>query len=414
MARQPDADVDRAHPSMGNSRLKAKRICLVTSELAGPDYNGGIGTAVRGLALSLVHHGYSIDVLYTRVDRMKPHCFRGSFQEQVADYRRLGINLICLTHDGGWSDWLGKSYQVMVHLTEQPYDHVFFNDMHGEGYYSLLGRATAHPELERTTMSVVLHSSTQWIAELNQQAVTSIESIRLMEMERRCIELADSVISPSAYILGKYKRYGWKIPANAQVIPNLLPMEGQRTTNGVMERRVDEIVFFGRLERRKGLLLFCEAIERIKHEINDVRITFLGKLTEEEGELTGFPLLKRSAAWPFEFKLLGDFDREQALNYLRAGHRVAVMPAPEDNSPCAILECLYEGIPLVAASGSGGQELIAESSWDDNLFEPTVEALAEKLRSLVRNGARTGVPVMRPEQNEEAILGWLAQTIASK
>lgn len=411
MARQQDTDVDQAYLNVKQSEPKAKRICLVTSELAGPDYNGGIGTAVRGLALSLARNGYGIDVLYTRVDQMKPHCFRGSFHDQVEAYRKLGINLVCLAHDGVWNDWLGKSYQVMVHLTEQAYDHVFFNDMHGEGYYSLLGRATAHPALTTTTMSVVLHSSTQWIAELNQQAVTSIESVRLMEMERRCVELADAVISPSAYILGKYEGYGWTLPATRHVIQNLLPMGSERTTREVTTRRVDEIVFFGRLERRKGLFLFCDAIERIKREIGNVKITFLGKLTEEDGELTGFPLLKRAAAWPFEFKLLNDFDREQALSYLRAGHRVAVMPAPEDNSPCAIMECLYLGVPFVAASGSGGQELIDRGSWDENLFEPTVEALTAKLRSVLQHGVRTGTPARLPEQNEEAILGYLARMI---
>jgi glycosyltransferase involved in cell wall biosynthesis len=354
-----------------------------------------------------------VDILYTRVERLVPHCFRGTFEHHVEACQREGITLACLAHDGEWNDWLAKSRQVMIHLAAQRYDHVFFNDMHAEGYYSLLERKTANPDFAGTSMAVVLHSATQWIAELNQQAVSSIEDIRLIEMERRCIELADAVISPSAYMLAKYKGYGWKTPDGTRVIPNLLPTEGQRFGPERRTRRVDEIVFFGRLERRKGIWLFCDAIDRLKHEIGDVRITFLGKLTTEDGELTGFPLLKRAAAWPFEIDIIHDFDREQALGYLKAGHRLAVMPAREDNSPCAILECLHEGIPFAAASGSGGQELIARDCWDENLFQPTVGALTEKLRSILRHGAATGLPATHPDQNETAILGWLSQTLTA-
>jgi glycosyltransferase involved in cell wall biosynthesis len=411
MTAGPVPESHRPESSARGLAARTKRICLVTSELAGPDYNGGIGTAVRGLAQTLVRNAYDVEILYTRVERWEPHCFRGSFEDQVNAYQRNGIRLRCLAHDGKWNDWLAKSYQVMTHLAAHRYDHVFFNDMHGEGYYSILERQTGSPHFAGTTMAVVLHSATQWIAELNQQGVNSIDDIRLIEMERRCIELADAVISPSAYMLTKYKGYGWKIPDNSRIIPNLLPFESRREDQEINTCRTDEIVFFGRLERRKGLWLFCDAIDRVKHEIGDVKITFLGKLTTEEGELTGYPLLKRAAAWPFEIDILHDFDREQALNYLRAGRRMAIMPALEDNSPCAILECLYEGIPFAASSGSGGQELIAQESREQTLFEPTVGGLTERLRSILREGAVTARSATHPNQNEKAILSWLSQTL---
>jgi glycosyltransferase involved in cell wall biosynthesis len=402
-----------ARPGSGVStfQLSSKRICLVTGELAGPDYNGGIGTAVRGLALALARGGYQIDILYTRVERLKPFCFRGVFEDQVEAFRRNGIRLRSLSHDGEWNDWLAKSYLVMTHLKAQQYDLVFFNDMHGAGYYPQLARKTASPDFERTTMAVVLHSATQWITELNQNATNSIEGIRLVEMERRSIELADAVISPSAYMLEKYRDYGWKLPVDTVVIPNLLPSEDQRQQPQRRVTRVDEIVFFGRLERRKGLWLFCEALNRVKHELDDVKITFLGKMTEENGELTGFHLMRRAAAWPFEVQILHDYDREQALSYLKAGRRVAVMPAWQDNSPCAILECLYEGVPFIASSGSGGQELVSEECWERNLFAPSVEALSSKLRSILQDGVATGLPATEPARNEKMVLDWLARVV---
>ena len=48
-----------------------------------------------------------------------------------------------------------------------------------------------------------------------------------------------------------------------------------------MGRKFNEIVFFGRLESRKGLWLFCGALDRIKYQFEDVTVTFLGKMTDE-------------------------------------------------------------------------------------------------------------------------------------
>jgi glycosyltransferase involved in cell wall biosynthesis len=390
-----------------------KRICVVTGELAGPDYNGGIGTANRGLAIALRAQGYQVDVLYTRVDRDVPFCFRGTFADQVEAFRRLGIGLMCIRHAGEWNDWLAKSYRAMEHLAGGRYDFAFFNDTSGTAYYPLLARRTGSPQLARTIMCLVTHSATQWIAELNESLITSIEDIRVMELERRSIELADIVMSPSAYLLKRYLGYGWKLPEVTFVKPNILPEEERRR---LMTRRrvpIDEIVFFGRLERRKGLWMFCKALDHIKYRLVGRAVTFLGKFTCEDGESTGFSLLRRSAAWPFEVRLLHSFDREQALNYLKGGRRLALMPSREDNSPCAILECLCEGIPFLASSGSGGEELLSAESRQDCLFEPTVDALCRKLLTVFEQGMVTGLPSFDPNRNEEAIMQWLADVLSA-
>ncbi len=401
-------------PSAANRAVDpaGRKICLVTGELSGPDYNGGMGTANRGLALALRRHGYQVDILYTRVDRQEPFCFRGSFEEQVRAYRDLGIRLLCIAHDGEWNDWLAKSHQAMLHLTAGRYDHVFFNDTHGMGYYPLLARRTGSPELARTSMAVVTHSATQWVAELNQSAIMSVEDVRLLEMERRSIELADAVVSPSAYLLDKYRGYGWQLPKNTVVLPNLLPEENHRRPLDIRHVAVEELVFFGRLERRKGLWMFCEALDRIKYQLNGRPVTFLGKATQEDGEATSFSLVRRSAAWPFEVRLLHGFDREQALNYLKAGPRLAVMPSWQDNSPCAILECLHNGIPFIASSGSGGEELLAATCRESNLFEPTVDALCRKLRSALDHGAATARPASDPDHNEASLMTWLESLLS--
>lgn len=401
--------IARITPEAG---LTAGRVCIVTGEIAGPDFNGGIGTSNRGLALALQTAGFTVDVLYTRVEAGQPFCFRGGFEEQVAAFRALGINLLCIDHQGKWDDWLGKSLRVMETLQTKTYDVAFFDDTHGTAYYTALAKRSGSPALAYTQIVVVTHSATQWICELNQSAVRTLSDIRLLEIERRSIELADQVVSPSAYILRKYLSYGWTLPTNTLVRPNILPFSTEKAVPPRRKLAIDEIVFFGRIERRKGVWLFCEALDRLKYELAGRKVTFLGKFTSEDGESTGFGLLRRSAEWPFAPALLYNYDRDQALAYLKGGNRLAVMPSREDNSPCVILECLIEGIPFIASSGSGGQELISESDHANCLFQPTADGLTAKLAGILKDGAMTGQPSFVPQENARQTIGWVAGLVA--
>lgn len=390
----------------------AGHICIITGEIAGPDYNGGIGTANRGLALALHAAGFTVDVLYTRVESGQPYSFRGRFEEQVAAFRALGINLLCIDHQGRWDDWLGKSLRVMETLQSRRYDVAFFDDTHGNAYYTALAKRSGSPAFAKMRIVVVTHSATQWICELNQTPVRTLSGVRMLEIERRSIELADYVVSPSAYILRKYQSYGWSLPANTLVRPNILPFSTERAVPPRRTAAIDEIVFFGRIERRKGVWLFCEALDRLKYELAGKKVTFLGKFTHEDGESTGFTLLRRAAEWPFSPTLLYNYDRDQALSYLKGGNRLAVMPSREDNSPCVILECLIEGIPFIASSGSGGQELISEADHSNCLFEPTVDSLTDKLSAVLKHGAVTGQPSFAPLDNARQTIEWISGLVS--
>jgi glycosyltransferase involved in cell wall biosynthesis len=388
-----------------------KKSCVVTDELSGPDYNGGIGTACYGLATALAAAGHQVDVLYTRVAQGSVNCSFGSFQDHVDALARRSVRLLSIAQEGPWNDFPAKSFSVLNHLQASRYDLVFFNDTHGTGFYPLLSRRTGNPLLSDTRMCVVTHSATQWIFELNGEPVPNLETIRLLEMERKSIELADVVISPSSYLVRKYKEYGWRFPADTQIRRYMLP-DAQLHRSTAELREIDELVFFGRLERRKGIDLFCSALDRLKYALRGKTVTFLGKDTLVNGSSTLEKIVMRSAAWPFEVRVMPNYDRENALNYLRGGRRVAVMPSLEDNSPCAIQECLELGIPFIASSGSGGEELIAAEARERCCFAPTVAALSRKIEQVLEQGAAPAQLSFDPEENERDFLRWLDEYLS--
>ncbi|MEM8916849.1 MAG: glycosyltransferase, partial [Pseudomonadota bacterium] len=281
----------------------------MTGELAGPDFNGGIGTANLGLALELTTAGHAVQILYTRVASGVPHPSAAVFTQNVDQLALSGLTLQALDFTGPWHDWLGKSHAVLSWLSDQQFDAVFFNDTHGAGFASLLAKKTGHRSLRATNMIVVAHSATQWIFDINQQPVANMAALEQIELERRSLELAETVISPSAYLLETYHSYGWALPEESFVHPNILPFSTlpasrQTPLNGPPE----ELVFFGRLETRKGLWLFCNALDRLKNRLIDTRVTFLGKSVPEDGEPSVLALLERAKSWPFEIRLLTDYD----------------------------------------------------------------------------------------------------------
>lgn len=388
------------------------KVCIVTGELAGPDFNGGIGTTNRALALVLRGQGYEVDILYTRVEKGEPFSARGKFVDHVNAYRKVGVNLACIDHLGSWNDWQTKSYLALQHLLQHHYGVVFFDDTHGLAYYSLLARRTGNAELRATKMCVTAHSATQWISDLNQTPVTTLAELRLMEMERRSIELADAVKAPSAYILKKYRSYGWAVPENAVVLPNFISVE-QKPVKAT-RIPVTEMVFFGRLETRKGLWMFCRALDRLKHKLRNTTVTFLGKGTLENGISTVETLVRYSAGWPFPIRVLSNFDRDQALSYLKGGNRLAIIASPEDNSPSAVLECLSEGIPFIACSGSGGEELLHPESRSGILFEPSAESLWTKLTDILAHGATLGRCAFTEAQLEKSFTAFMERLVESR
>lgn len=388
------------------------RICIVTDELAGPDFNGGIGTACQGLASALAGAGHAVDVLYTRVCDGKVQCTVGAFADHVESYAHRGVRLRTIAQAGPWNDYPAKSFAAMNHLQGEHYDLVFFNDTHGTGFYPILSRRTGNPRLATTRMCVVTHSASQWIADLNGEPITRRETLRLFEMERRSIELSDVVFSPSAYLIEKYKSYGWTFPAETHVQRNIMPGSGRSRAVPGEHRPIDELVFFGRLERRKGIDLFCATLDRLKYVLQGRKVSFLGKDTVVGGLSSLEEVVKRSAGWPFEVQVMADYSREAALRYLQGGRRLAIMPSFEENSPCAIQECLELGIPFIASSGSGGEELIAPESRGDCCFVPTVASLSQKVLHTLENGAVTGRQSFDPEENRRSLIDWISDYLS--
>ncbi|MGE7415067.1 glycosyltransferase [Methylobacterium tarhaniae] len=368
------------------------KICIASPDIVGPIRNGGVGTACTALAQTLAAAGHDVTLFYTS-------SFYESFDLEYwrTAYEANGVKLIGLNSENTPplhksvtiydEDNLARSYRVYQYFKNTQFDLIHFVDYIGLGYYTALAKSQGLC-LHNTQIAVTTHSPTLWSRLANAAPVDDISFMVRDRMEKRLIELADLIISPSNYMLTWLRENDFKLPSRQVMLPNLMPTRMDGVTDRDDSEKSDhikELVFFGRVEPRKGLLVFCDAIDRINRDIDkSVKITFLGKLGKD------YPLdvlEARTAKWQRQVTFIDNFDTFQAIDYLKTSGTVAVLAALHDNSPYTVLECIYHRIPFISSDVGGVSELIHSANHESTLFAPTPSGLARHILKTVQHGS---------------------------
>lgn len=363
--------------------------CIVTPDFIGPIKNGGIGTACFELARFLSKKsGVNVTVLFTSQVTV------GSADGWQSHYRNEhGWDFLTLDHLPPLPDlphnkcewFLERSLRIHEWLRAQAFTHVHFQDWHANGFVPVQAKL-AGMAYGNTCLTCTVHSPQEWSEEGSQMfAGEGVESMLHRHSEKYAASHADISIFPSRHMLEYVRSKGWQIK-RAEVVHNLIGTS--RAPSGLRERvKVSEICFFGRLETRKGLEVFVGAVERLIAKRGTAwlpRLSFLGK----PGLVTtgkSLDLLKDfQKGHGLSVSILSDFDAEQAQSYLKAdAGRLAVIPSLLDNLPYVVVECLQNGIPVIASKIGGIPELIGS---EDHLFRPTTKDLADRLEHILDHG----------------------------
>ena len=341
------------------------RICVASYEVVGPTHNGGIGTANTSLAHALGRAGHDVTLLFTgSVD---------ADAEDVARWRALhaehNVALQTLPTDSAAHRTVEiphfnarRAYMLYEWLrardAEHPFDVLHFPECQGHGYYVTLAKR-ARVAFQQMLIVAGAHSSTRWCAEANREPLRSIDALVDEHMERRSVALADVLVSPSAYMIDYMLERGWSLPERRFVQQYVLPAS-TRTARPRRPHPVRELVFFGRMETRKGLVTFCDALDRLAADTPQLplSVTFLGRPEHIGGTPSVEYVAARAERWPWPHRILGEMPRADALAYLRRPSCLAVMPSTIDNSPNTVSEAIGLGIPIITSRSGGTGELL--------------------------------------------------------
>ena len=406
-----DADL---HEAPGAKPAGPKHICIATPDVLGPVKNGGIGTAYHHVARMLAAWGHDVVIAYVNANAADVELMA----ETRAFYARFGVDFEPLVPR---ADGVSPLFRVgaptwtlleWLRARPEPFDIVHVSEWRGLGYGPLLAKSLGLA-FDYTHFVVKGSSPTLWSLEGNRQLVSAEAELGWVFMERRSVELADTVICGSAHLLGWMRDAGYTMPARAFVWPNVFPapdpdpaaVEARAARDGAS---LDEVVFFGRLEPRKGLVLFADAIARlVRQQRAPARVTFLGK---PAGNFDGLAFIRRATRhWPVDVQTRTDCGAAEAVAYLSRPGRLAVIPSLLENASIAVTECLQAGIPFVAAATGGTPELVAPEDHDHALAPPDHLALGDRIAAL----AAAPLRAVRPRRDFQLALDiwrrWHAQ-----
>jgi O-antigen biosynthesis protein len=395
---------------------RAARVCIATYEILGPSQNGGIGTAYYSLATTLAAANHHVTILYLwagRSDDVEMRYWESHF-------RLLGIEFVPLPESprtAAVPSCMMIAGDAHAWLRTRQFDVVHFPELHGYGYYCVLAKHQGL-DFKRTILCIGTHSPISWIREQNREAPYSPDELEMDFMERQSVALADVVVSPSQYMLGWIQSRGWILPAACYVQQNIAPPQSSTVTNPLRMRgevrTAAELVFFGKLEARKGIGLFCDALDLVRDaNLPSFCVTFLGKNGRIAGRDAVSYIRARADRWGFRYRILTDCGREAAMQFLSENTgRIAIIPSFEDNLPYTVIECLAGSIPFLAARTGGIPELVADSDLELMTFPPDAVQLADRLARAIRVGVPVVRPAIDPDENRQRWINWHAALVA--
>ncbi len=388
------------------------RICIATWEIEGPSRNGGIGTAYASLAEASRRAGHEVTVLYL----LGSFCANGNIIDWADHYRDVkGINLVPLPlppnpriHAAWASSVSYHAYNWLKSAADQ-FDIVHFPECQGIAFYSVLAKRQGIA-FQNCTFVITTHGPTFWVKESSQDFLNNLGELEIDYLERVSVAAADILTSPSRYLLGWIRSKGWDLPPNVYIAPYILPENIAHSDNQsvTVHRGMREFVFFGRLELRKGLKLFCDAIDELSllYPEGGFEVTFLGKETLIFGRSSIGYISDRSRKWTMPWRIVANRGQAGAMEYLRKPGRLAVISSLVDNYPNTVLECIGGGIPFIASAVGGIPEIISPEDHAHVCFEPQADVLAARLSQVLEQGAYTARPATRLGHTEQSWVNW--------
>ncbi|MCO1335322.1 glycosyltransferase [Microbulbifer sp. OS29] len=394
------------------ANLSTQRICIITEDIFGPIRNGGIGTAYFHLAVFLRRTGHKVTICFVNGLAKNPVKMRKTekfFSNFGVDFFSVAPQVLAKTAMARTMAMPYAAYEWLKKY-ENNFDIIHVSEWRGMGYIALLAKKLGIA-FQSIHFVVKGSSPTLWSAEGNQQFLNKERQLGWVFMERMSAEMADTLICGSKHLFQWMENNKYNLPERSYFWPNVFlddlvaSSKKKGKENSAVTR---EWVFFGRLEPRKGIVLFVNALNAlsIKGALLPP-ITFLGshsyrfdakRLIEENQE-----------SWHTEVVFKSDLNAVQAIKYLSEAGRLAIIPALLENSPIAVYECLAAKIPFIAADAGGTGELLDQDYSDRILFKPNHIALAEKLEFHIKQLPVPGIKHQRLKQSLPTWEQWHGQ-----
>lgn len=333
-----------------------------------PPSGGGIGAYTEKTARALAARGHEVHVIVRGTSRLATETVDGVEMHRVPtpNFRPAA---------------LARSWAVSRALSRiGPLDIVQACEWEGEAWwYTLHGRsrvvtrlATPHFVIDQHERSAGHHPTAGLVRRF---------------LERSQTRRSARVISPSRVLADEVARH-WRLPAGAvTIVPTgIQPPRPEAGHLPESLRGHPYLLYFGRLERRKGVDTWIEALPRILEAQPELHAVFVGEDMGMDGRPFADLARERCHNCWDRLHFLPAATQSQLFPIV-AGTRMVAMPSRFESLANACLEAMALGRPVVATTGTGLAEMITDMV-DGFLITPgDASGLAEKVTSALADPA---------------------------
>jgi glycosyltransferase involved in cell wall biosynthesis len=356
------------------------KIALVSQEYPPETARGGIGTQTAAKAKGLAALGHEVYVVSRSIDSTRYEHRDGlitviripGFEDRIAEMTDI---VQWITHSVLVAEELEKLHAKIA------LDLIDFPEWAAEGYVYLLNRT----RWKGVPVVIQLHGPLVMLGKvLNWPEIESAFYKTGTHMEAMCVQLADSVYSSSEcstrWIRSYYDPGKEEIPTIHLGIDTL-----HFAPQGVAKEQRPTIIFVGKLVRNKGILELTEAAAGLTSKYPGLRLRVIGS-----GEAKVVDEIKETAARfnaPALLELSGFVHKSDLPDTLSKAHIFAGPSYYEGGPGFVYLEAMACGLPVIACSGSGIDEIVTNGQ--NGLLVPPqdVQALTDALDKMLGDEA---------------------------
>jgi glycosyltransferase involved in cell wall biosynthesis len=331
------------------------RICLVSREYPPVTLTGGIGAYTYKTSAALARLGHEVHVVTASEQPAAEYTENDVFVHRLyeADGRR-GL----LPHS------LAHAQAVAAAIARLPgrLDIVQACEWAGEAFWYAWA-------LQRQARLVTRLATPHFLVErLNdakdaepQRILRRGMVIRMMEREQT--HRSDGIISPTR-ALAQIVRERWRIaPERVTIVPTGADLsQSVAALNAPVPQALrDEqyLLYFGRLERRKGVHVLGAALPAVLAAHPTLKAVFVGEDLMFEGQPMADVIRGLAAPYADRLVFLPRMPQEEMFPIIRAA-RLVVLPSLWENLANTCLEAMQLGRPVIATRGCGFEEIIED------------------------------------------------------
>jgi glycogen(starch) synthase len=321
------------------------RVCLLSQEYPPESHFGGIGTYTCNVAACLARLGHTVHVIAST--RLSP-----------ASYREAGV-WVHRIKQRAWRPAEASRLFYSVQVARKalqigcPFDIVQASEFRGEGY--------ALSFLRRFPLITRLATPLYLTERLNQK--TSRRQ-PLLDFEKAQTLRSDGIMS-STRVLAKTVAESWRIDlSRIRIVPNSVDIS--RVTRlgmsedfpGILADR-EFVLYFGRLEERKGVHILAKALPKVLDKCRDVSMVFVGSDSGYLGESMRSYITRVAGNHQERLVFFDNMPQEKLFPVVRRA-KLVVLPSLWEAFGFVCVEAMALGCPVLASSGSGFEEIIVD------------------------------------------------------